>query len=45
MQTIVAKIVIERKLKMKIGQAATTVSTNTIKAEKIHAALPEGRKN
>jgi len=35
----------ERKLKMKIGQAATTVSTNTINAEKIHAALPEGHKH
>jgi len=42
MQAIVAKVAMERKLKMKIGQAATTVSTNTINAEKIHAALPEG---
>jgi hypothetical protein len=42
MQTIVARIAMERKLKMKIEQAATTVPTNTIKAEKIYAALPEG---
>jgi hypothetical protein len=42
MQTILARVAMERKLKMKIGQAATTVSTNTIKADKIHAASPEG---
>jgi hypothetical protein len=42
MQPIMAKIGMERKLKIKIGRAATTVSSNTINAEKIHAALPEG---